>query len=153
MEGVPTELELVGDSHHIETSYVLGFFLGKTADEAYDMYRSDDFVPGGLEAFSYLSVRGLEYYLPPAIRYIESIDSSGNNEFVSGLLSALSDQMFHEPIRKCWSPRIPPNPLPPHIVDSIRRLAEYVRLNLKKFEMKESEIATSLLEINAAPPQ
>src|SRR5437868_2017563 len=110
---IPTAEELAND----EADYVCGWFLGKSVDEAYKMFRSDsdgagrDFFPGGFEAFTNLSVRGLEYYLPAVIRYVESSDSVGNGEFVRCILSSLSDHLYHEPIRRIWCPQAPANPL------------------------------------------
>jgi hypothetical protein len=155
---IPSEEELV-DRNDINAPYVCGWFLGKSADEAYEMFRSDsdgggrDFWPGGFEAFANLSVRGLEYYLPPAIRYVQSRESAGNGDFVRGLLSSVSTHLYNEPIRRVWSPQLPPNALPPAVVDSIRELAEYVRINLEKFGLHEGDLATAMLEIKAVPPQ
>jgi hypothetical protein len=149
---IPTEDELV-DADHIEAPYVCGYFLGKTADDAYEMYRSEDFFPSGFEAFSYLAVRGLAYYLIPAVRYLESSDSAGNRDFARGLLSSLSNHLYSEPIRRAQSPHLPAHPLPREIVASIRHVANYLRSNLTKFGLLEDDVATSLGEIEAAPPQ
>jgi hypothetical protein len=155
---LPTEDELV-DRNAIDAPYVCGWFLGKSADEAYEMFRSDsdgagrDFWPNGFEAFAFLSVRGLEYYLPPAIRYVQSSDSLGNGDFVRGLLSSVSTHLSSEPIRRNWSAQLPPNPLQPETVDSIRKLAEYVRQNLKKFGLDEGDVAVSMREIEAFSSQ
>ncbi len=155
---IPTEEELV-DPNDVEAAYVCGWFLGKSVDDAYEMLRSDsdgsgrDFFPGGFEAFTHLSVSGIGYYLPAFVRYVESSDSVGKGEFVRAILSSLSTHLYREPIRRLWSPQIPGNPLRPEIVNSIRKLAEYVRANLEKFGLRDSDVATTMHEIDAIPRQ
>jgi hypothetical protein len=149
---IPSENELVNPDL-IDAPWVCGWFLGKSGDDAYEMYRSGedalgrDFNISGFEAFSYLSVGGLEYYLPPAIRYVENPESAGNRDFVCGLLASLSTHLSHEPIRRAWSPQVAPNGIPPDVVNSIRKLADFVRQNLQKFNLEESDVATVMREI------
>jgi hypothetical protein len=77
-EMIPTMLELVpgyqGQVIDLDEQWAVKDFLGKTAAEAFEMYRKD----GGhsyTEDLAYMAVGGLEYYLPPAFFYLQSDDS------------------------------------------------------------------------------
>ncbi len=93
------------------------------------------------------------------IRYVEGSESAsgvgrGIGEFVMGFLFA----RFQTTYSTSQSERFviltsAPKPLPPEIVDSIKKLAEYVRMNLDKFDLEESSIHSQLVEIDAVPPQ
>jgi len=86
----PTELELVGPPPlSLDAKWCLKNFLGKTADEAGQMFRGNSAVT---EDFTYMTAVGLCYYLPPALSYLQS-DEEGNWEFAHGLMCALSSQV------------------------------------------------------------
>ncbi len=127
---VPKKHELVtGDS--LDEHYVLKNFLGKTGDDAYGMYFSQ---PNCTEDLMWMTLLGLEYYLPPAVRYVEGADSKGDHFFVSGLLSALSFRAAHET-------------LTPQLRSLFRRLLEFVRANVDKFMEEDVDRYTILPHI------
>ena len=82
------------------------------------MFRSD-----GLffcEDFMWMAKAGLEYYLDPAWRYIQSGDSAGDWEFASGLLTSLAFQT------ETYKPT-------PGVARLVRCVSDYIRLNAAKF--------------------
>jgi hypothetical protein len=46
-----------------------------------------------MEDFTYMASVGLCYYLPAALRYLESEDSADHWDFAHGLMCALSSQV------------------------------------------------------------
>jgi len=122
MSTIPTTFELVhgyrGQVIDLDEQCVVKNFLGKTADEAYEMYCSY-YNHVYTEDLMWMNVGGLEYYLPPAFRYVQDDRSKCHCVFTSGLLLALSCQIRRE--------------LPLHLKLIIRSAVEYVRSNLSKF--------------------
>jgi hypothetical protein len=119
---IPTKDELV-EFDGLDERCVVKHFLGKTSDQAYDMFRSGSHY---CEDLMWMSPRGLQYYLPPAIRYLESEESRGDFEFVSGTMTSLSIQVTQ-------------NQLSASLVDSIRSLISFVRSNLVKFGVEDTD--------------
>jgi len=86
----PTATELVGPPPHgLDEKCVLKNFLGKTQEQAREMCKSSAVT----EDFTYMASAGLCFYLPAALRYLESEDAAGCWEFAHGLVCALSSQV------------------------------------------------------------
>jgi hypothetical protein len=126
---IPNRSELV-DGDSLDGRKVLQHFLGKTADEAYEMYCSD-LNHCYTEDIMWMAVRGLEYYLPPAIRYIEEVKSKGDCDFVSGLLGALSVHLEF-------------SGLTARFIEIIRGVLGYIRANKTKFVITDEDRAIYL---------
>jgi hypothetical protein len=72
---IPTKDELV-DYDSLDDRTVVNHFLGRTADEAFEMFRTN--ASQYAEDFMWMAQRGLEYYLDPVCRYFQSCDSEGD---------------------------------------------------------------------------
>lgn len=87
----PTADKLVGSPPlSLDAKWALKNFLGKTQEEAREMCRGNSSVT---EDFTYMAAPGLCYYLPAALSYLESDDSTDNWDFAHGLMCALSSQV------------------------------------------------------------
>src|SRR4051794_30033503 len=114
---IPTKEELVCYDG-LDEKCVVNHFLGRSADEVYEMFRSTGFLYA--EDFMWMAATGLMYYLAPAFRYIESPESDGDWEFVTGVVNSLGFQIKHYGAG-------------PELADLTRLVANYVRGNLGKF--------------------
>src|SRR5688572_13085050 len=88
----PTKAELIGYSGlvtDLDARYVIKNFLGKTQEQAIEMFKRGAIT----EDFTYMASAGLCYYLPAALGYLQSEESTGHQEFAHGLMCALSSQV------------------------------------------------------------
>src|ERR1700752_415695 len=86
----PTANELVGPPpYDLDERWALKNFLGKTQEQAMEMCKSSAVT----EDFTYMAPSGLCYYLPAALRYLESDEAAHHWEFAHGLMCALSSQV------------------------------------------------------------
>src|SRR6266511_4509203 len=93
MDHPPTVEELVGCKPPVtglDEGYVVEHFAGKTQAEAIREYQSQGAFLA--EDFAYMAAVGLRYYLPPALEYLRS---SGDGDFVHGLMCSLHVQVRH----------------------------------------------------------
>jgi hypothetical protein len=126
---VPTKHELIGNNEDdLDARCVVKHFLGKTVDDAYEMFRSGSCF---CEDLMWMEPAGLEYYLRAATKYLQSEDSRGDWEFALFTLGALMIQVTQ-------------NQLPLSLVASIRDLVAYVKSNLAKFGVNAEEPNDSL---------
>ncbi len=86
----PTANELVGPPPHgLDEKWALKNFLGKTQEQAVEMCKSSAVT----EDFTYMASAGLRYYLPAALKYLQSPNGADHWEFAHGLMCALSSQV------------------------------------------------------------
>lgn len=127
----PTSDELVGPPpHDLDQQWALKNFLGKSREQAIEMFKK---IPV-TEDFAYMASAGLCYYLPAALRYLESEDSRENWEFASGLMCSLSSQVSIMGLRG--------EPLP-----LIRQVADYLDANRQKFELGQEDLFDEYLAL------
>lgn len=128
----PTANELVGPPPHgLDEKWALKNFLGKTQEEARETCRKSSAVT---EDFTYMAPAGLCFYLPAALSYLESDDSTGDWEFAHGLMCALSSQVGIHGLRG--------DPLV-----FIRQIADYCDRNRTKFDLKPENLFDGYLRI------
>jgi hypothetical protein len=133
----PSANELVGPPPHgLDEKWALKNFLGKTQEEAKEMCRNSAVT----EDFTYMAPAGLLYYLPAALNYLESEDSTGHWEFAHGLMCALSSQVG------LFGMRGEPLVL-------IRQIAEYCDKHREKFNLTPEDLFDGYLDtIRSAEP-
>jgi hypothetical protein len=132
----PSFVELVGQPPLcLDQESVLKDFLGKTVQEVREMLKTKDLT----ESFAYMATGGLLYYLPAAMEYLESVDSTGDFGFASGLLCSLFRQIDISGLK---GPALP----------LIKRIADYCDQNCGKFEVDRDQIAYYLRKIRASEP-
>ena len=86
----PNASELVGPPPHgLDEAWALKNFLGKTQEQALELCKNSAVT----EDFAYMAPRGLCYYLPAALRYLQSDESTEDWAFAHGLLCSLSLQV------------------------------------------------------------
>ncbi len=95
---------------------------GKTQAEAIREYQSQGAFLA--EDFAYMAAVGLRYYLPPALEYLRS---SGDGDFVHGLMCSLHVQVRHR------------KPLPGDVVDMMKQAARYCDAHRDKFGLDPEE--------------
>jgi hypothetical protein len=128
--GAPAADELGGPPPRcLDTEWMLKNFLGKTADEAFEMFRREPVT----EDFAYMQPAGLIYYLPPALRYLESAGAKGDWEFAHGLLCSLSCQVTISNVRE------------PAVLQWINRIADYLDLHRTKFDFSDGDLVEEYL--------
>jgi hypothetical protein len=126
----PTANELVGPPPHgLDERWALKNFLGKTREDAQKMCRNSAVT----EDFTYMAPAGLLYYLPAALAYLESDESTGQWEFAHGLMCALSSQV--------GTFRLRGEPLVP-----IRQIADYCDGHREKFNLTTEDLFDSYLQ-------
>jgi hypothetical protein len=126
----PTADELVGPPPHgLDEKCAPKNFLGKTQIEARKMCQS----AAVTEDFTYMAPAGLCYYLPAALSYLESDDSSGDWQFAHGLTCALSTQVGIFGMR--GEPLI-----------LIKEIAEYCDRNRSKFDLTPEDLFDGYLD-------
>ena len=77
----PTADELVGPQPHgLDEKCALKNFLGKTQEQALEMFTS----AAVTEDFTYMASTGLCYYLPAAVSYLESDEAAGHWSSLTG---------------------------------------------------------------------
>jgi hypothetical protein len=134
----PSANELVGPPPHgLDQKWALKNFLGKTREEARDLCRQSSAVT---EDFTYMAASGLCYYLPAALSYLESDDSTGDWDFAHGLMCALSSQV------DIFGMRGEPLVL-------IKQVSEYCDSHREKFDLTSEDLFDGYLEtIRSAEP-
>ena len=81
----PTANELVeAPPHGLDEKWALKNFLGKTQEQTVEMCKGSAVT----EDFTYVASAGLCYYLPAALRYLESEEAAHHWEFAHGLMCA-----------------------------------------------------------------
>jgi hypothetical protein len=127
----PSANELVGPPpHSLDAKWALKNFLGKTQDEGLEMCRGNSSVT---EDFTYMAAAGLCYYLPAALKYLESDDSTDDWDFAHGLMCALSSKV------SIFGLRGEPLPL-------INQIADYCDKHREKFDLSEEDLFDGYLE-------
>ncbi|GAA5508892.1 hypothetical protein [Novipirellula caenicola] len=127
---IPSKKQLV-DGDGLDERYVIEHFLGKSVEDAYRI-----FADGGgyiTEDISYMSIFALDYYLPAALKYLQSSDSVNDWEFASGVLTSVS----------CVCNRC-------DLTESLRRtmssIVEYISLHLDKYDATNDDWVQSRIE-------
>ncbi|HEY5705212.1 MAG TPA: hypothetical protein VIS96_06535 [Terrimicrobiaceae bacterium] len=119
---LPTQSDF-GDISELDIGYAWKMFGGKTADEAYDLFRENAF--SRQEDLMWMGAHAFIYYFPAAAKYLMSSDASGDSDGVSSIASLLDYRLEHD-------------------LDSIRPVSEvvitlcdYVVKNLPMYEANE----------------
>jgi len=127
----PTANELVGPPpHSLDAEWTLKNFLGETQEDAREMCRGNSSVT---EDFTYMAAPGLCYYLPAALSYLTSDDSTKDWDFAHGLMCALSSQVSIFGMR--GEPLI-----------LINQVAEYCDMHREKFDLTAEDLFDGYLQ-------
>ena len=119
----PSAEDLVGPPPLcLDSQEVLRNFLGKTFDEAQEMFHNESVT----EDFAHMTSEGLTYYLPAALGYLRSRSSVRDWEFAHGLLCSLYCQVT---INKVRSPAL----------QQIQQVADFCDEHRAKFDMDGDE--------------
>src|SRR5438128_2553652 len=129
----PDETALVGPSPvGLDEQSVLKNFLGRSQAQARAMFQESSYVA---DDFAWMAQAGLRYYLPPALEYLESDESSHDWEFANFLLCSLYIQVGTMGVAQ-------------DVLDLIRRIADYLDAHRTKFDIgtdEEEELFRSYL--------
>jgi hypothetical protein len=119
----PNALELVGPERtlHPDQEEVLKHFLGKSQEEARDFYTGRGHYI--TEDFSYMTIEGLRYYLPPFLDYLKTDDAK--HEFLAGygVVSGLAHRIESE------------SSFPQDVLEVAKQIAAYVKQHCKRFNI------------------
>ncbi|MCF6313431.1 MAG: hypothetical protein L3J39_13360 [Verrucomicrobiales bacterium] len=115
---IPTEQELAGlKPYCLDTGWMLRNFLGKTKEEAIELFKS---VGGVSNDFAYMSGVGLRFYLEAALEYLKGEEVRSEQwDFPSGLLCSLMCQV------ECFE-------VSKSVVPLIKEVAEYCKHHTQK---------------------
>jgi hypothetical protein len=117
----PKDDELVApDTYEGDASWLKKNFAGKTRAEAVRMFeqRTAANLPGD---YLFMSHKGLSYYLPSALVYLESPASKGDGDFLDWITTSLSIRRKHDEF------------LPAETRQLIRDIASFVKGHQQKF--------------------
>lgn len=127
----PTANELVGPPPHgLDEKWALKNFLGKTQEQAAEMCKRSAVT----EDFTYMASAGLCYYLPAALKYLESEEAAHHWEFAHGLMCALSSQVGIIGMR--GEPLV-----------LIKQIADYCDTHREKFALGDGDLFDDYLQI------
>lgn len=135
-QNIPSKDQLV-DHDGLDERNVVKHFGGKSVGEAYRMFAES----AGLycEDITYMSVAGLDFYLPAACAYLQSDEAEGDWECASGVMTSLS----------CVCSR--PD-LTPAVVKIIREITDYVANHLAKFDADDDWVPTRIATVRTHIP-
>jgi hypothetical protein len=138
MNPEPDQLPVAADfcdprSRDLAERYAVKMFLGKTPDQAGELFRQDFL--SRQEDLSSMRVPAFQFYVLPAIKYLLSEDSLGDADAASSFSYLLESRLDSDPE--------PLNPIAPVVADAIHKiLANFDRFDALQISTATSPVAT-----------